>query len=121
MPSSSDCSTAACRPGKAERRRALAGKVLLGFSSGNPATQWQQDARNTVTLVAGKKASRLRFAGDDTMAFCCNLPRHFDAGMRYDPASEGKGHRHSGSSRVTENYSWQARPRKFPISHGSIP
>lgn len=39
---------------------------------------------NTVSLTAGKTA-RLswRFMGDDTVVFACNIPGHFEAGMKH--------------------------------------
>ena len=39
---------------------------------------------NTVSLAAGETA-RLswRFMGDDAVVFACNIPGHFEAGMKY--------------------------------------
>ena len=45
---------------------------------------------NTVSLTAGKTA-RLswRFMGDDTVVFACNIPGHFEAGMKHVLAITG--------------------------------
>lgn len=39
---------------------------------------------NTVSLASGETARLLwRFMGDDTVVFACNIPGHFEAGMKH--------------------------------------
>jgi uncharacterized cupredoxin-like copper-binding protein len=40
---------------------------------------------NTVSLAAGETARlKWRFMGDDTVVFACNIPGHFEAGMKHE-------------------------------------
>ncbi len=78
------------------------GKILHEFSIGNAAEQkkhakmmrempnMKHEDPNTVSLEPGTSASiTWRFRGHDTVVFACNIPGHFEAGMRYDLAIEG--------------------------------
>ena len=72
------------------------GAVAHEFSIGNSEDQvkhaemmrkmpnMKHEDPNTVSLAAGKSA-RLswRFMGDDTVVFACNIPGHFEAGMKH--------------------------------------
>ena len=75
------------------------GSILHEFSIGNAADQvehakmmrampdMKHEDPNTVSLESGASASiTWRFKGDDTVVFACNIPGHFEAGMRHDLA-----------------------------------
>ena len=83
------------------------GAILPEFSIGNAADQvkhakmmrampdMKHSDPNTVSLEPGASASiTWRFMGKDTVVFACNIPGHFEAGMRHDLAIESKAHSH---------------------------
>lgn len=46
---------------------------------------------NTVSLLPGESATlSWKFMGKDTVVFACNIPGHFEAGMKHKLAIEGK-------------------------------
>ena len=46
---------------------------------------------NTVSLAPGESAKlSWKFMGKDTVVFACNIPGHFEAGMKHDLAIKGK-------------------------------
>ena len=79
------------------------GAIPHEFSIGNAADQvehakmmrampdMKHSDPNTVSLEPGASASiTWRFIGKDTVVFACNIPGHFEAGMRHDLAINGK-------------------------------
>ncbi len=47
---------------------------------------------NTVSLSPGESATlSWKFMGKDTVVFACNIPGHFEAGMKYAQAIKGRG------------------------------
>lgn len=75
------------------------GQVVHEFSIGNAAEQkkhaemmrkmpdMKHEDPNTVSLEPGASATiTWRFKGKDTVVFACNIPGHFEAGMRHDLA-----------------------------------
>ena len=47
---------------------------------------------NTVSLAPGESAMlSWRFKGSDTVVFACNIPGHFEAGMKQIAAIKGTG------------------------------
>jgi len=83
------------------------GKVQHEFSIGNAEDQikhaqmmqkmpdMKHSDPNTVSLAAGESASLAwKFKGKDTVVFACNIPGHFEAGMKHilaiGPANQDK-------------------------------
>ena len=75
------------------------GNILHEFSIGNAAEQkahaammrkmpnMKHEDPNTVSLEPGESASlSWRFEGSQTVIFACNIPGHFEAGMRHPTA-----------------------------------
>ena len=78
------------------------GNILHEFSIGNAVDQvkhaqmmrampdMKHEDPNTVSLEPGASATlSWRFEGGDTVVFACNIPGHFEAGMRHDLAIMG--------------------------------
>ena len=83
------------------------GVIVHEFSIGNAADQVEHAKMmrempgmkhadpNTVSLEAGESATIIwRFKGDDTVVFACNVPGHFEAGMKHDLPIKGSKHSH---------------------------
>jgi uncharacterized cupredoxin-like copper-binding protein len=50
---------------------------------------------NTVSLLPGESATlSWKFMGEDTVVFACNIPGHFEAGMKHALAIKGKSSEH---------------------------
>ena len=75
------------------------GRILHEFSIGNAAEQkahakmmrdmpnMKHEDPNTVSLEPGESSAiTWRFKGHNTVVFACNIPGHFEAGMRHDLA-----------------------------------
>ena len=83
------------------------GAILHEFSIGNAADQvehakmmrampdMKHSDPNTVSLEPSERGSiTWRFMGKDTVVFACNIPGHFEAGMRHDLPIMDKSHSH---------------------------